>query len=223
MAVTIELQDYLKQTKALEAIQKKSEKALRNLASDARTRVPGWIATEVTKIYNIQKPEITPTKIDKGKKSAGSISVRGETIATMRIVYSGRVLTPTHFGMIPKAPKQSYTLKGEVFRGRKKVWGVKKKLTRKQGKALAKNFRGKGTQNSERSPIMLMPTGTSDSSKTGFVPFQRMSSDRNDIEVKRTVSLPQMVSSRYAKRGISKAISEGLSKRMDHHAKMLQK
>ena len=42
MAVTVNVRDILEQKKALQTIQKQSEKALRNIVSDARTRVPGW-------------------------------------------------------------------------------------------------------------------------------------------------------------------------------------
>lgn len=221
MAVTVNVRDILAQQKALANIQKQSEKALRNIISDARTRVPGWIATEVTKVYNIKKSEITPAKASKGGKSAGSVSVRGETIDTLQIVYKGRVLTPTHFGMTPKAPKPSYTLKAEIIKGRKSVLGIKKKLTKKQRKALAKNFRGEGMQNSDHSPIMLMPTGTNNEEKTGFIPFQRVGYDRKDIEIIRTISMPQMVSSERTAPGIAQAIAEGLEKRMEHHTKSL--
>lgn len=223
MAVTVNVRDILEQKKALQTIQKQSEKALRNIVSDARTRVPGWVASEVVKVYNIKKSEITPSKAGKGGRSAGSVSVRGDTIDTIQIVYKGRLLTPAHFGMTPTAPKQSYTLKAEIIKGRKAVLGIKKKLTKKQRKALAKNLRREGTQNSDHSPIMLMPTGTTNTDKTGYIPFQRKSYDRKDIEVIRTLSMPQMVSSERTADGIAQAIADGLSKRMEHHTKALQK
>lgn len=56
---------------------------------------------------------------------AGSIQITGETIEELAITYKGRLLTPVHFGMTPKAPPRgkSYTLKASVLKGQKKVIG----------------------------------------------------------------------------------------------------
>ena len=185
--------------------------------------MPGWVASEVTQVYNIKKSEITPAKVGQSKKSAGSISVRGETIDGLEIVYRGRVLTPTHFGMTPKAPRDSYTLKAEIIKGRKTVLGQKKKLTKKQRKALGKNFRRQGTRSSDHSPIMLMPTGAGNADKTQYIPFQRKSTRRSDIEAIKTVSLPQMVSSDRTSEAINTAINEGMQKRLEQHMKILER
>lgn len=214
---------YRQTIKALEALQGKSERVVKRVMADARTRVPGWIASEVTQVYNIKKSEITPAKVGQSKKSAGSISVRGETIDGLEIVYRGRVLTPTHFGMTPKAPRDSYTLKAEIIKGRKTVLGQKKKLTKKQRKALGKNFRRQGTRSSDHSPIMLMPTGAGNADKTQYIPFQRKSTRRSDIEAIKTVSLPQMVSSDRTSEAINAAINEGMQKRLAQHMKILER
>ena len=64
--------NYKQTIKNLEALQGKSEKVIKRLISDARTRVPGWVETEVTKVYNIKKSEITPAKEGQSKKTAAS-------------------------------------------------------------------------------------------------------------------------------------------------------
>lgn len=215
--------NYKQTIKAMEALQGKSEKVLKRLVSDAKTRVPGWVASEVAQVYNIKKSEITPAKAGKSKKTAGSVRVNGETVSGLEIVYRGRVLTPTHFGMTPKAPKKTYTLKVEVFKGQKETWGKKKKLTKKQRAALAKNFHREGTQTSDHSPIMLMPTGVGSAEGTQFIPFQRKSPDRDDVKAIKTVSLPQMVSSERTSESINQAINEGLQKRMAQHVKILER
>ena len=214
---------YRQTIKALEALQGQSERVIKRLMADARTRVPGWVASEVTQVYNIKKSEITPAKVGQSKKAAGSISVRGETIDGLEIVYRGRVLTPTHFGMTPKAPRDSYTLKAEIIKGRKTVLGQKQKLTKKQRKALGKNFRRQGTRSSDHSPIMLMPTGAGNADKTQYIPFQRKSTRRSDIEAIKTVSLPQMVSSDRTSEAINTAINEGMQKRLEQHMKILER
>ena len=203
--------------KELEKLKGKSETVLKRTVSDLRTRAPGWIASEVAQVYGIKKGEITPSKSGTGGKKAGSVLVAGETVDTLQIVYRGRVLTPTHFGMTPKAPKQSYTLKAEIIRGNKATLGKVKKLTKKQRRNIGKNLRREGTRNSDSSPIMLMRTGST------YIPFQRKSKDRKDVEAIKTLSLPQMVSSDRTKDKIDKALSDGLEKRLAQHSKLLER
>lgn len=109
----------------LEAIENGGKKAISNTIKDVKARAPGWIAQEVTAVYNIKKSEITPSGSGKPKKMAGSIQITGETIEELAITYKGRLLTPVHFGMTPKAPPRgkSYTLKAQVLKGQKKVVG----------------------------------------------------------------------------------------------------
>ena len=196
-------------TKQMGDKKKNAEKVLKALSADARKRVPGWVATEITKEYGIKKSDITGKKV-------GSVTVKGTDVRTMKVVYTGRLLTHTHFSMSPKAPKEGggYTLKASVLKGQRKTLGNVKKLSKAQRAALAKNFTSSGTQSSQRSPIMLMRANGGQ-----YLPFQRKSADRNDIDVIKTVSLPQMVSSERTKPGIRKAIDEGLQKRLDHHMK----
>lgn len=194
--------------KKLEDKKKASEKVMKALASDARKRVPGWVAAEVTKTYGIKKSDINEGKL-------GDVKVQGSDIKNMKVIYSGRLLTHTHFSMSPTLPKAGgYTLKASVVKGQRKTLGKVKKLTKKQRAALTKNLTGSGTQTSDKSPIMLM-RGKGDN----YLPFQRKSKDRKDIEVIKTISLPQMVSSERTQADIQAALSEGLQKRLDHHMK----
>lgn len=215
--VQAEMRNYKQALKQIQNMQGKSEKVIQRVMSDMRTRAPGWVASEVVKVYGIKKSEVTPAKAGKASRAAGSIRVTGETIETMQIVYRGRALTPTHFGMTPKAPRDTYTLKAEILKGNKAVLGKKKKLTKKQRANIGKNFRRQGTKNSPNSPIMLMPTGST------YIPFQRKSQDRNDVEAIKTISLPQMVSSSRTEDQIMEAINEGLNKRLAQHLKLLER
>lgn len=203
----------------LKGMRGKSETVIQRTMSDMKNRVPGWVANEVVKVYGIKKGEITPSKAGKGGKKAGSVRARGETIASIEIVYTGRVLTPTHFGMTPKAPPagRGYTLKASILKGSKSTLGKVKKLSKKQRAMIGKNFRRQGTRSSDHSPIMLMRTGGT------YIPFQRKSTNRKDLEAIKTVSLPQMVSSDRTKDSIEKAINEGLEKRLEQHMKLLLK
>ena len=211
MSKWCEVKEYNTLKKQLEQMQKAPKTVLKRTLSDVNSRAPGWVATEITKHYGVKKAEITGQKL-------GRVKVRGDAIETVEIVYTGRVLTPTHFGMTPKAPgKNAYTLKASIIKGQKTTLGKVKKLTKKQRAALGKNFTRSGTQTSDHSPIMLMPTGST------YIPFQRKSTRRSDVEAIKTVSLPQMVSGDRAHEDITKAISENLGKRLEHHMKLLQK
>lgn len=221
MAKTVS--NYRQTVKALEDLERKSEKMVRRVVSDMKSRAPGWIASEVTKIYNIKKSEITPAKVGKAKRTAGSVKVTGDTVDTLQIVYRGRPLTPTHFGMTPKAPRDTYTLKAEIVKGNKAVLGKKKKLTKKQRAALGKNFRRQGTRSSDHSPIMLMRTGAKSADGTQYIPFQRKSTRRDDIQAIKTVSLPQMVSNDRVSEAIQQALHDGMEKRMAQHRKIVEK
>lgn len=213
MSVRFEIKNYKALKKQIEDVKKAPPKVMRAITSDAQKRVPGWIATEVTKVYGVKKAEISSKKI-------GTVNVQGNSIDQVKVVYKGRVLTPTHFSMSPKAPKPnrgSYTLKATILSGNRVTMGQVKKLTKKQRAEMGKNFTRSGSRNSTSSPIMLMPTGST------YIPFQRVSANRKDVVAIKTLSLPQMVSSERTKDNIQHAIDEGLSKRLEHHMNRFMK
>ena len=162
MSVRCEVKNYKLIRQKIDGMKEAPRKVLNNLTAEAKKRVPGWVATEVTKQYGVKKGEITGGKI-------GKVTPQGESFKDVRIVYTGRLLTPTHFNMSPKAPNPggAYTLKATIVKGERKTLGKVKKLTKKQRAALAKNFTQSGMQSSSHSPIMLMPTGST------YIPFQR--------------------------------------------------
>lgn len=207
MSVSGGIRNYKAVKKQLEDMKKAPEKVMKAMTADAKKRVPPWVAAEVSKVYGVKKGEISSGDL-------GSVKVTGKTFKDVKVTYTGRTLTPTHFGMTPKTPGQNaYTLKAQIIRGQKATLGKVKKLTKKQRAALGKNFTRSGTQNSTSSPIMLMPTGST------YIPFQRISTNRKDVVAIKTLSLPQMVSSERTHDNIQTAISVGLQKRLEHHMK----
>ena len=227
MGVRCEVKNYNALQKQIKQMQKAPQKVIDRTLSDMKTRAPTWIAAGVANVYGVKTSEIK-------NGSLGKVTVEGDTVETVKIKYTGRVLTPTHFGMTPKAPvyssgkkvgqrKDTYTLQASILKGEKATLGKVKKMTKKQRAALAKNFTRSGTQSSTHSPIMLMSTGNKKEGGTNYIPFQRKSTDRKDVEAIKTLSLPQMVSSERTAPNITKAINEGLEKRLDQHMKLLQK
>ena len=207
MSVTCEVKNYKLIKKEIDDMQKAPRQVMKSLTAEAKKRVPGWVATEVAKEYGVKKGEITGQKI-------GTVRAEGKGFKDVRVVYTGRLLTPTHFSMSPKAPNHggAYTLKATIVKGQRTTLGKVKKLTKKQRKALVNNFTRSGTQKSDHSPIMLMRANGGQ-----YLPFQRKSTKRSDIEAVKTISLPQMVSSERTAEGIQRAINEGLGKRLDHY------
>ncbi len=207
MSVTCEVKNYKLIKKRIDAMQKAPAKVMSSITNEAKKRVPGWVATEVAKEYGVKKSEITGQKI-------GKVTPQGSNFKEVRVVYTGRALTHTHFNMSPKAPNPggAYTLKATIVKGQRTTLGKVKKLTKKQRAALGKNFTGTGTRTSDHSPIMLMRANGGH-----YLPFQRVSHDRADVVVRKAISLPQMVSSKRTEEGIQKAISENLGKRLDHY------
>lgn len=212
--VTCAIKNYKALKKRIDKTSKTSETVTKRILSDFKSRAPTWIAKEVSEVYGITKKEVN---------TLGNMKVKGDSIDEVAVVYKGRVLTPTHFKMSPTAPKPAYTLKAEIIRGKKATLGKVKKLTKKQRKALAKNFTGEGTRKSDHSPIMLLKTGAASADKTQYIPFQRKSVDRNDLKAIKSVSVPQMVRNEKAQPRITRAINEGMEKRIQHHMKLLNK
>ena len=219
MSVKSGIKKYKKLTADLKKFQKAPQTVLDRTLADVRDRVPGWVGAEVAKQYGIKKGEVGDGKTSK-------LKVEGNKMPEVKLVYSGRVLTPAHFNMTPKAPKSdggTYTLKATIIKGERTTLGKVKKLTKKQRAALGKNFRGEGTRSSDHSPIMLMRTGNTKVNGTNYIPFQRKSANRGDIHAIRTLSVPQMIDSERVRPNINKAIDEKLGKRLDHHMKLLKK
>ncbi|WP_033121169.1 hypothetical protein [Oscillibacter sp. ER4] len=193
----------------LEAIENGGKKAISNTIKDVKARAPGWITQEVTAVYNIKKGEITPSgkNSSKPKKMAGSVSVSGETIEELTITYSGRMLTPVHFGMTPKTapPGKSYTLRMQVVKGQKKVIGR------------YLNTRTPGGPYSERSHNILMGTGNTKAGGVSAIPFQRMSRTRTDIKKFTTISVPSMITSERTNEKIMTRLQEETAKRLQHN------
>lgn len=206
----------------LEAVQQsvrqlrgRSERVVERTIKDAKQRVPGWVATEVAKQYGVDKKEIIGNKI-------GSMRISGSTMQDLRFTYKGRRLTPTHFKMSPTEPTGGrYTLKATIIKGQRSTFGRVKKLTKKQRKALGRNFKGMNPRTSDHSPIMLMHTGNAHAGGTDYIPFQRKSTSRTDVHPIKTISLPQMITNEKVAPNIYKAIDEKLGKRLEHHLQQM--
>ena len=206
-SISIQIENLRQLVADVQAIEAGGRKAISSTVKDVKARAPGWIAQEVTAVYNIKKGEITPSSGGNPKKMAGSIRITGETIEELTLVYEGRLLTPVHFGMTPKTapPGKSYTLRMQVVKGQKKVIGR------------YLNTRTPGGPYSERSHNILMGTGNTKPGGVSAIPFQRMSRTRTDIKKFTTISVPSMITSERTNEKIMTRFQEETAKRLQHN------
>lgn len=214
----------------LRNIEKNAQTVCDRTVSDVVNRGPSWIAQGVADRYGIKKADIVGQKIGKVNTKSTAVGLGGTHKYSAQLVYTGRQLTPVHFGMRPIKPpsvRSAYTLKATIYKGNRETIGKVKKLTKKQLTNVGRNFTHQGTQNSPQSPWMLQPTGNR---KRGggvdYIPFQRRSQTGGFQHAMRTVSLPQMITE--GKDGpmhpeVEKRFIEALEKRLANHSKLLEK
>lgn len=193
----------------MEAYEKNMNKAVDCTIADVKSRGPAWVAKGVTAYFGVKKAEINSGDL-------GTLRVSGNSLKDVTLMYRGRVLTPLHFGMTPKAKTgNSYILKANIIKGKKATLGRVKSLTKSQRK-----HRKKGDRNSPRSPYMLQSI-----KGARAIPFQRREQPGEMQYVLRTVSLPQMIQSRdgMLRPTVKKEFEEGIDKRWMHHLKRLEK
>mgnify|MGYP005765863095 FL=1 len=225
-SVSCQIENFKKLQKQAKAIQKDSEKILKSTLSDLRKQAPAKVRQEVATVYNFDKKEITPGATRKGKdgvkkavKQAASFKTRGETIDSFALIYTGRLLTPVHFGMTPKVPPsgRSYTLKMQVYKGKKEVIGRYKSKHKPGGPF------------SQRSHNILMKRkkvkkeGIPKEDAVKYIPFQRVSKKRTDLRKFTSISMPQMIENPKVNAAIYDNLAKYAIERLDHHSKRFAK
>ena len=178
-------------------------KAINATTSDFGRRGQGWVSQEVRKVYGTDLKTIKSTY--KGFKKDGKIKVGGVKIDNIKLIYNGRLLTITHFKMTPKvrpSGNRPYQVKAEIIKGARKVVNKAFLAEGRGGATLAwrrvkasGGYKGKGNQYPSRYPIRPI----------------------------KTVSVPQMVSSKRTQPAIQKRIGEELTKRWEHNVSRFNK
>ena len=208
MKMTIKATGIKAVTKQLEKDARAAQKVLTATGNDMRRRVPGKVADEVVTVYGIKKSEITPISksAKKPKKTAGSIRVKGATVSEVSITYAGRLLTPTHFSMTPKAPPKPTGKK----RKRKPITAQIKKGKRKSlGSDVFLGLNKKQNDGEEKKGI--------------YIAWRRKTNNRYPIESVKTLSLPQMIDNQAVNKRIQQDVNELLEKRLEHNLKRFLK
>lgn len=200
------------------------KKAVNYTVRDIKSRAPGWIAAEVSTVYNIKKTEITPAKTDAGKdKKAVSIHTSGTALESVSIVYKGRALTPIHFSMSPKRPRKQKTsskiaIPGSMLNftggGSSDVGMVSAPRKYAISYEIVKGKRWKARGKQDYSAPFLAPVKAGSDK---YIVFQRKGSSRTNMYSVRTVSVPQMIENKNVYDKINKKIGESAEQRLQHH------
>ena len=208
--LNVSLANYNEFKAKIEKKGKAAEKAIKRTVSDFKSRAPAWVSAEVTKVYNIKKAEVKDAI--SGKGSVGKIKIGGIAVDNVQIKYSGRELTPTHFKMKPsknpakKAPGYIRVPGAGVGEGGGDYAMVRPPATYNVSVEV---FHGK------RKTIGGAFLGSNGGG--GYIPFQREGDGRTPIRSVKSVSIPQMITNPEVSEGITRAINEGLIKRLEHH------
>ena len=95
-------------------------KSLEYATKDMRRKGPQVVAQYTRKVYNVDNSLLNP----RAKGFKGGVSLSGG-VCDLEIKYSGRMLTPTHFGMTPDSSAASYgawgmpyTIRAQILKGR---------------------------------------------------------------------------------------------------------
>lgn len=192
-----------------------AKKVIQSTMNDIRNENRGmaWIRKGIRTRYNISASDLKGNKV-------GKTRIKGDDLGELSFTFSGRRLTPSHFGMQPKSPKGTYSLRAEILKGGRKRIGEKKALTKKQKTNIGRNFTRQGTRNSPSSPYMLMSTGNKQPGGTDYIPFRRESQPGKFKKVLRTIAYPQMITKGKdgaMRQEIAEVFNEGVEKRFNHY------
>lgn len=134
---------------------------------------------------------------NKGAKAAANISNAYEK----GIVYTGRLLTPTHFKMKAKTSVVPFQ-RADGSTGRRKVQTISAEIIKGQRKILG-------------SSLFLAKSGAADGAP--MIPFQRRGKARTPIDVFKTLSVPQMLTGDLARPELEACIVEVMNERYTHN------
>ena len=190
MKIDVDVDNVLHMFTALEDIPDTMEKVLEETMKEGKKRAPAWVRAVVAEHYGIAKSRV------KGK---------GEyTKSELILTYEGEMHTLKSFGMKPTRLKSKpYTVSAEILKG--------KRASFREVKKHSKEGRKKGVTRSKSSPVFMAYSKNAGQ----YLPFQRVSTDRNDLHVIKALSTAQTVSSKRTEPDIYKLISENLAERVE--------
>lgn len=195
MKLDIDINNLLHVLEAVTNVPETMDKVLDETLKEGKKRAPAWVSSVVMEHYGIKKGRLKP-KPDYDNKAK-----------RLELNYDGPLHTLKAYGMDPTRPKaksKPYTVSAEVLKGKRASFSEVKKRS--------KEGRKKGVTRSKSSPVFLARS----KSAGQYLPFQRVSTDRNDLHVIKALATAQTVSSKRTEPGIYEAIDDKISKRLEH-------
>lgn len=201
--------------KQIDKTKEQSEKVIKQTVNDFKSRAQAWVSAAIVNTYNIKKADVK--KCFKGaKKGPGNIKIKSVYLDNMQLLYSGRLLTPIHFGMKPGKPparrmKDRRLIPGQTIKSNNDVGPVASVSPIAPYQVSVEVFKGK------RKTIKKQDVFLGNNGGGKYIPFQRKGPDRKDVEVIRSTSVPQMITNKTVEASIYNNIEDGLTKRLEHH------
>lgn len=193
-SISIDVENMDAVVKDMRSCQRDLAKGARRTMLDMASRgVNTVVRNEVTRVYNIKKKDVE-SGARHYRQQSGSVSLAGVEIPTFDVVYRGRMLTPTHFGMTPKARpagRRRYTVKWKPFRA-----GGRRPLA------------SDGEQ-----PAFLQASGGAS------IPYQRTGAARYPIKAIKRLSVPIMIENDKVSPHIQDEIVKRMQKGFGRYAK----
>ena len=188
-------------------------KAVNSTCRDFKSRAPGWISKAVTQEYTIKSSEVKGAMT--GSQNVGHIKLGGISLDDIRLEYSGRVLTYSHFRYTPKKPaplsNKRQIIPGQatsagrpvVYAFQRKPKAIKVEIHKGQKKEVRGDY---GT-----TPFIASMKGSP------MMPFQRKTKERSSAVSMQSTSVPQMITNEKVAKDINERINDGLAKRLEHN------
>ena len=207
--------------KQIKATTKRSEDVIAHTLQDVKSRAPASVNTAITAVYNIKKGDIR--KCYKGaKKGPGKsqIKIKSIHLDNIQLIYKGKLLTYTHFGMKPGKPparrlKERRLIPGQAIKTLNDVGPVATVRPIAPYQISAEVYKGK------RKKISNDTTFLGSNGYGKYIPYQRTGENRLKIKTLKTVSVPQMITNETVGADIQTKIEEVLIKRLEHHVEQV--
>ena len=222
MQTDVKVPNFAKLVGDLKGLNKDIDKAISRTISDCKTRGPAQVTKAVTAVYGIKSREVTEAGKDakRGVKTIGRIKVKGVTVDSVQIIYSGRRLTPIHFPMTPrKSPdgRQSiYTKAPGMLIGKGSPVAM---INPPKPYKIKVNF-FKEKKSVLRSDAFLAPVKRGSST---FIPFYRTGKNKTEVKSVRTLGIPQMITNEKVADDIQARLDDLLVTRLQHNAERIAK
>ena len=189
-SITMRVENLQKLLDQVQEIDEKGRKAVKATVRDVKSQRPGLDRSGGDGRSTTSRSQRSrPPAAREPSRRRWPAAYRSEARPSRRstITYSGRLLTPVHFGMTPKTPPagKSYTLKMQVRQG-----------PEESHRPLQEHAHARAAHTPQRSHNILMGTGNTKADGVGYIPIPANEhAPAPTFKKFTTISVPQMITS----------------------------